>query len=483
MRRSDGTWRRYVHVLLVAALHVVASPVEVRAQQPANADVGALRLPPISPASPARIQSPEPAEPLKPWSPPEKEPPSKIPVRVGYDTGLPSLKSYELQSLDAMFGADAPIGGEYLFYVDPRAGVSLKPFAKVPGFAGPAGPTRESYSWAFGSKAGYASRRFLDDVAPKACGNDPFGRYAVAFDLAGYRAGWINTDDDGDDDVAASPALVTQGSGECDPRHAWMRALDQANRAYGASLYQLAYLPSDRLVLDEASSAPVKSDGKARPSSKGGKVRPIDYRANDLAEIRRRLPRPAINYNKPKELEFGKDTEIALIVESFSAKAATEAMRLYLGDKVRKEGIPLAPLVEVKLSGPPGDVLITPRGESVQELNTLANTKWSWYVKPLRPGTTTLTLEVWTTVSTDEGEHTANMQTFQDTIPVRVSFLQWLTYHLEKIDPVWKWLVGAGTALGGVLTAFGLLKGGRGDGPGPTARATKPVFRWRPDRN
>jgi hypothetical protein len=182
-----------------------------------------------------------------------------------------------------------------------------------------------------------------------------------------------------------------------------------------------------------------------------------DYHDKALESLAARLPQIPVGYNKPKSLEFDRDTEITLIVETASAKDALAELQTFSGEKV--SGVAkLAPDVEAVLSGPPDDVVITPRQNAAQKLTEIANVQWIWDVKAKHPGSTTLTLDLWTTVHASDGDRTVRMRTFRDTIPIHVSRLQWLTYEIDQIDPVWKALIAAVTAIGGALTAWGVLK-------------------------
>jgi hypothetical protein len=167
-------------------------------------------------------------------------------------------------------------------------------------------------------------------------------------------------------------------------------------------------------------------------------------------------------YNQSKFLPYGRNTEIVFIIEGDKAGSGDNLIATFPGDPMKTE-LRREEQMSATLTGPKGDVEITPRGAALQRVSSLNLTKWIWDVEPKRPDTIILTLDVYALLPLDRtkpflNENVSMMKTQRFAIPVTLTLWDETKFSLDQIDPVWKTVAGFGSGIGAVLVYFGWPK-------------------------
>ena len=155
-----------------------------------------------------------------------------------------------------------------------------------------------------------------------------------------------------------------------------------------------------------------------------------------------------VAYNKPDTVTFNEPTPVQVII-NVTGEAVAESFVNLPGD-VKTHAVSVSPEMTAELTGPTDRVKIQLRpGFPPWQKATGANPTWIWDVTALAPGTARLDLAIKAKV--DSGATEQIIRTYHDTIPVRMPVVDSIKWWITQIDPIWKWLIGVGTVLGGVI--------------------------------
>ena len=171
------------------------------------------------------------------------------------------------------------------------------------------------------------------------------------------------------------------------------------------------------------------------------------------ADIERQLEAIPIRYNKPATLSFDHDTPIGLVVEVEGAGTGASAVQGLPGAQVTAVA-KLNAKAAAELTGAEDEVAIHPKGPVSLPITGAANSELVWYVRALKPGSTTLTLQIYATVNIGAEQQQVRVRTFTDKFNVVMSPVSWAKYQIGQIDPIWKWL-GLGTPVAIIVGVVG----------------------------
>jgi len=107
----------------------------------------------------------------------------------------------------------------------------------------------------------------------------------------------------------------------------------------------------------------------------------------------RKLKRYSAQYNQPETLPYGRSTEFIFVIEGDKPGSGDDLLKSFVG-RPQKTDIAGADQMSATLTGPKGDVEITPRGAELQTVTSLNFTKWIWDIEPKRTGSVILSLDV-----------------------------------------------------------------------------------------
>jgi hypothetical protein len=151
-------------------------------------------------------------------------------------------------------------------------------------------------------------------------------------------------------------------------------------------------------------------------------------------------------YQPPPALVLHKPVPFQLVIESAGAGSSRRA---FIGPVIT-DAAQISNTVSARLTGPP-DVTITLRDQSqeTQTVTDVANPTWVWDVTSQTADPVTLNLSIYDHFVIDGASHSVPYPVYTVRIPVQVSVLDRLTLWIAGVDPIWKWLIGVITVIGG----------------------------------
>ena len=158
-------------------------------------------------------------------------------------------------------------------------------------------------------------------------------------------------------------------------------------------------------------------------------------------------------YNRPPTLRFKEPEQVQFIINVLGQPAIEEEFR-DLSGPVRSGQIRVSRRMEARLTGPPDQVTITPSDpnqKDVQTVTDIANPSWKWDVVAKRPGRALLTLNVYAHVQSGDSPEPVRVLLKSEPIPVRTDLVDTIQWWIGRINPIWVWIVGVFTTLGGAL--------------------------------
>ncbi|KQY95457.1 hypothetical protein ASD21_08950 [Caulobacter sp. Root1455] len=150
------------------------------------------------------------------------------------------------------------------------------------------------------------------------------------------------------------------------------------------------------------------------------------------------------------QLPWGKQTPITVIIASAdraAAETALDAAAVKSGGQVEEKPVAIGRRVRAELTGL--NVEIDKPEQTVRDVTALQNVTFEWLVKPTRPGKTVLTLRIFNELITPDGPIELERPALVHEMSVKIGFLDWLTWQMER-------MTGLQWAIGGVLTVLGL---------------------------
>lgn len=204
--------------------------------------------------------------------------------------------------------------------------------------------------------------------------------------------------------------------------------------------------PSPAVEAGDTSAAIVRPDS-VRPQSAPRRARTGESaEADELAGTIN--PEADIAYNAPATMRLGQPTSIQLVLDASGNADLRELLEGFTGE-VREARVAVAGQVASTLTGPGFD--IQPLSVERQALDSSAENRWQWNVRPLQEGRRVLVLDVYAYV----GGAAQRVRTYRDEIEVSVNTLDRVIAYAQTAHPV-VGLVAGGVSL--ILAGFGLAR-------------------------
>ncbi|MBO9557870.1 MAG: hypothetical protein J7515_04705, partial [Caulobacter sp.] len=148
---------------------------------------------------------------------------------------------------------------------------------------------------------------------------------------------------------------------------------------------------------------------------------------------------------------WGQQTPITAVIASAdhaAAVATLDTATAKSGGHAEEKPVAIGHRVRAELSGPEVEI---DKPEQVRDVTALQNVTFVWLVKPTRPGRTTLTLRIFNELVTPEGPIELERPALVHEMSVKIGFLDWLTWQMDRMKGL-QWAIGGLLALLG--TAF-----------------------------
>ncbi len=158
-----------------------------------------------------------------------------------------------------------------------------------------------------------------------------------------------------------------------------------------------------------------------------------------------------VTFNRPKLLYVGESTEVQAVVD---AKELSETVKNDLfgnlqGDVLVKS-IQARKFLSAKLTADPYLVSITPKDEFLRQASTDERIIWTWYLRPLRVGNISITLDVFSQDDATSGSPVSEARVLHETWTADARGWEWVKYQVAEIHPVYAAL----TAIAGGIAAL-----------------------------
>jgi hypothetical protein len=199
-------------------------------------------------------------------------------------------------------------------------------------------------------------------------------------------------------------------------------------------------LEAETSALDNIAS-PIDAGGRAATpaptrQASGGVIADVSGQVQNLPVV----------YQPPKALLLHKPVSFKLVIEALGPGSAKGAFN---GDTVTGHA-QISRTVTATLSAPAG-VTITPLSPATQTVTDIANPTWLWDVTAETPNAATLELSIASLVTIDGVDHPVPIEVYDAQIPVQLSVMDRIQLWIAQIDPIWKWLIGVITVVGGAI--------------------------------
>jgi hypothetical protein len=183
-----------------------------------------------------------------------------------------------------------------------------------------------------------------------------------------------------------------------------------------------------------------------------GEPRPPRWSSVTASDVAKKLKSYNAEYNKPRALHLGETTSVQLVIP---VNRDQDLFKGLDGD-VTFTTMAVADTVSAKLTGTPDQLEITLRNGEMKNITGISPVTWFWDVKPLKPGKTTVTLEVTSYIETGRIKTTVPIRVLQDTWIVEARGFEWVKYQIEQIAPVQAFVFGLGGPVAAVLAWLGI---------------------------
>jgi len=203
---------------------------------------------------------------------------------------------------------------------------------------------------------------------------------------------------------------------------------------------------SKREVDDETSSldriaAKIGAGGNAaKPTG------PLATPRSVVADVSNQVQKLPVVYQPPKFLLLRQPVAFKLVIEALGPGSAKGAFN---GETIAGHA-QISRTVTAALSAPAG-VTITPLSPATQTVTDIANPTWLWDVTAETPNAATLELSIASLVTIDGVDHPVPIEVYNAQIPVQLSAIDQIQLWIGQIDPIWKWLIGVITVVGGAI--------------------------------
>jgi hypothetical protein len=197
------------------------------------------------------------------------------------------------------------------------------------------------------------------------------------------------------------------------------------------------------------------------PDALPGPTRKLAEKSEAIARaIASKMKNYPVEYNKPSALLLGESTAIQLAVKTNGQQKIEPFFEGFSGE-VTVATMLVAQDISAELTGPPDRLQITRRGDKMRTILSPVPITWVWDVKPLKPGSAQVTLEVTSYIKTDKDTEPVPIRVLQDTWLVEARGLEWVKYQIEQIEPIRAFIFTMVAAVVAVMAWFGIKGWGR----------------------
>jgi hypothetical protein len=163
-----------------------------------------------------------------------------------------------------------------------------------------------------------------------------------------------------------------------------------------------------------------------------------------IADVSSQVQKLPVVYQPPQFLLLHRPVAFKLVIEALGPGSAKGAFH---GDTITGHA-QISRTVTATLSAPAG-VTITPLSPATQTVTDIANPTWLWDLTAETPNAATLELSIASLVTIDGVDHPVPIEVYNAQIPVQLSVIDRILLWIGQIDPIWKWLIGVITVVGG----------------------------------
>jgi hypothetical protein len=177
--------------------------------------------------------------------------------------------------------------------------------------------------------------------------------------------------------------------------------------------------------------------------------------AQSFAKQLRALP---AKYNRPDTLYLGSSIPIEFVIQTDPLQHIPGLLEGFPGG-IKDVIVSIGNSASAYLTASKDMVDITLReGGQPRSVTTAAPVSWIWDVRPLRPGTALVVLEVFSHVNTgiEQGSASAQVRVLQDTWTIEAKGLEWLKWQIAQLEPIRAFLFALGSVIAGILAFFGI---------------------------
>lgn len=166
-----------------------------------------------------------------------------------------------------------------------------------------------------------------------------------------------------------------------------------------------------------------------------------------IADVLAQTRKLFVRYEPIKQLKLHEPVTFRMAVEALGEGSAKPE---FGGNETVAAQAAISQHIRARLEGPPS-VTIQARGDADQWVTNAANPTWTWDITANGAEPALLTMTVTSFVQIDGQVHEAPIDVYSAKIPVLLSPTDRIKSMIEDIDPIWKWIIGVGTVLAGVV--------------------------------
>jgi hypothetical protein len=247
-----------------------------------------------------------------------------------------------------------------------------------------------------------------------------------------------------------------------------LEALTKDRNTLNTSKEEFARAVADFYRAHEATSIAYADKRAAwRRAMEAALTRSIGLNASNeelASALANRLRDARATYSRRRDLELGDSYEVELFIPGLGVGKTSwqpEEMAQFFEEGFKGEvgaaQLRIAKEFEAELTGPPDRFEITSKEEATKSLlsdyyTMDGNFYWWWNVRPLKPGTGLITLEVTSYIQDGQDRRPYPIRILQDKWEVQAHGLEWLDYEIRRLEPI-PGFIAAGVV--GVLAWFG----------------------------
>jgi len=178
--------------------------------------------------------------------------------------------------------------------------------------------------------------------------------------------------------------------------------------------------------------------------------------SEELARLLANQLRDAVaKFRRPHSMVLGSSYPVQLELSTNLAKVEGNEWKGFEGE-LKTAHLRVSESVSAQLTGPTDMLQITARDEKVKSLKFVGTVYWIWDVKPLKPGTATVTLEVISYIKDGKDRDPYPFRVLQDTWDIEGLGIEWVKYQIAQIEPIRAFVYSATAGIAAVLAWFGV---------------------------